>query len=48
MKIQEIKGNLKTLQEQREAIINRLDKFDRRIAEIEEKVNKLENEGETT
>jgi hypothetical protein len=42
MRIEEIRGNLKTMKEQRDAIIIRLDKLDKRMMELENKLSQLD------
>ena len=46
VKISEIRGNLKTWQEQRNALLERLERLDRRTQEIEKKLDKLKQEEE--
>ncbi|KKN40013.1 hypothetical protein LCGC14_0737840 [marine sediment metagenome] len=44
MKISEIRGNLKTWVEQRNSIILKIEKLDKRTEELEKKLDKYERE----
>lgn len=44
MNLSEIKGNLKTWMEQRNALVEKLNKLDERTDEIERKIKKYEKE----
>ncbi len=44
--IAEVKGNLKTLKEQQEAILERMERFSNNIDRVQDKIKKLEKNEE--